>query len=109
MKKLIIPLSLLALLTACDNKEKQKEQPQPQIETEATSPSIDEPVEGDVRIWSSVETNLPRGLIIGGEMNTNDNTINSLQIQDTITKVITLVRDIDPYLWNAIKSGDIIK
>ncbi len=55
--------------------------------------------------WSAYETNLPKGVITGGESTDSGNWL-SIEREDGMS---TVVKDIDPAVWGAVNKFDTIQ
>lgn len=84
------------------------------IENYYNDPEIIESLENsesdssEIRIWKSSETGLPVGVVVGGECNDENTSINWLSIRQ-LDGHMTIVKNIDGQLWGAIMLGDIIE
>ena len=62
----------------------------------------------DIRIWKSSETGLPIGVVVGGECDNENSSINWLSIRQSDGHMI-IAKNIDGQLWGAVMIGDIIE
>lgn len=62
----------------------------------------------DIRIWKSSETGLPIGVVVGGECDNGNSSINWLSIRQSDGHMI-IAKNIDGQLWGAVMIGDIIE
>ena len=57
------------------------------------------------RKWSAYETNLPKGVVTGGESTNTGNWL-SIEREDGMS---TVVKDVDPAVWGAVSRFDTIQ
>lgn len=103
---------LLTIGVSFINKPKEIKQeivntPEPKVEKQ-TPLDIETPEQSKPRVWNGAEYKLPIGVVIDGEMDDNDPSINWLSIQQPDGHMV-LVTGIDGKLWSAIEIGDIIE
>jgi hypothetical protein len=60
------------------------------------------------RVWRGSDYGLPAGVIVDGEADDNDPSINWLCIQQSDGHMV-IVKSVDKILWVAIQKGDIIE
>jgi hypothetical protein len=83
----------------------QIEQPKP-VETE--KPKTEETINQYARVWKGSEYGLPTGVLVSGEADDNDPSINWLCIQQPDGHMV-IVKNVDKILWQAIEKGDVIE
>lgn len=85
--------------------------PTSKLDTTHVESTVQEPVtveQPKPRIWKGSDYGLPVGVVVGGEMDNENPTLNWLSIQQPDGHMV-LVKSIDGPLWVAIQKGDIIE
>jgi len=107
----IVLVSIITLFFVEGSKktdEKLLESPQPKVE-QPKSPAVEEttPVV-QPRVWKGSDYGLPIGVVVSGESDENDPSINWLCIQQPDGHMM-IVKNVDKVLWTAIQKGDIVE
>lgn len=97
---LFLSLIFLASCKPCDNSTPVQSSI-PDTVTSSAPPSLH-------RKWNAYETNLPKGIVVGGEAVEENSPQNWLSIE-RLDGTSVVVKNVDPSLWSAIGKGDTIQ
>lgn len=107
----IVLVSIITLFFVEGSKktdEKLSETPPPKVE-QPKPPVVEEPTPvAQPRVWKGSDYGLPAGVLVSGEADENDPSINWLCIQQPDGHMV-IVKNVDKVLWTAIQKGDIIE